>query len=148
MTQSLVKNIIHLIFSTGRRRPYLTEAIRPDLFAYQAGVFKRRDSAALVVNGVEDHVHVLFSLSKNQAMSDVIRDVKASSSRWMKRKSGPQFNWQGGYAAFSVCESNLEDVKKYIENQHEHHQKMTFQEEVSALFEVHRIAYDERTFWD
>ena len=148
MTQSFVKNLIHLIFSTGRRRPDLTEAIRPDLFAYQAGVFKQCDSRALVVGGVDDHVHALFSLSKNRAMSEVVGKVKASSSRWMTKTSNSRFSWQGGYAAFSVSESNLEYVKKYIENQNEHHKTMSFQEEVRALFELHRIAYDERYVWD
>jgi putative transposase len=120
------------------------------LFAYKAGIFKEWESPALLIGGVEDHVHALFSLSKNHALKKVVEEVKKGSSKWMKR-DGPKngaFCWQAGYAAFSVSQSSSDGVKRYIENQDEHHRKMTFQDELRVLFRRHQIEFDERYLWD
>ncbi|MEX0818066.1 MAG: IS200/IS605 family transposase [Pirellulaceae bacterium] len=150
MGQSLVKNLVHVIYSTKQREPWIPDDIGPELWAYQAGIFKDWESPALEIGGVEDHVHALFSLSKNHALKKVIEEVKKASSKWMKT-DGPKnadFYWQGGYAAFSVSQSNAKDVKRYIKIQKEHHRKMTFQDELRALFERHQVEYDERYVWD
>jgi len=150
MSQSLVKNLIHLVYSTKHRKPWLHEPVRDDLHAYQAGIFKECDSPALIIGGTCDHLHALFSLSKNHALKKVIEEVKKSSSKWMKAegRQSKGFYWQSGYAAFSVSQSNMEEVKRYIEHQEEHHRKMTFQDELRALFKRHGIQYDERYVWD
>ena len=150
MSQSLVKNLIHLVYSTKNRMAWIPEDVRPALYAFQAGVFKTMESQALVIGGVEDHVHTLFSLSKNQKLTDVIGEVKKASSGWMKSDGTryPGFYWQGGYAAFSVSESNIDQVRRYIENQKEHHRKMTFQDELRLLCQRHGIEIDERYVWD
>ena len=150
MSQSLVKNLIHLVYSTKNRMAWIPEDVRPALYAFQAGVFKTMESQALVIGGVEDHVHALFSLSKNQKLTDVIGEVKKASSGWMKSDwtRYPGFYWQGGYAAFSVSESNIDQVRLYIENQQEHHRKMTFQDELRLLCQRHGIEIDERYVWD
>ncbi|HEV3440031.1 MAG TPA: IS200/IS605 family transposase [Gemmata sp.] len=150
MSQSLVKNLVHLVYSTKQRRPWIAKNYRDDLYAYQAGIFKEWASPALVIGGVEDHVHTLFSLSKNHALKKIVEEVKTGSSKWMKNE-GPRvadFYWQGGYAAFSVSQSNVEAVKHYIKNQEEHHRKMTFQDELRELFQRHAIEFDERYVWD
>ena len=123
MSQSLVKNLVHLIYSTKHRNLWIPTAIQPDLYAYQAGIFKEWDSPALAIGGVEDHVHALFSLSKNHALKKIVEEVKKGSSKWMKLdgRSVPDFHWQDGYAAFSVSQSSVEEVRRYIENQAEHH---------------------------
>ncbi len=150
MGQSLVKNLIHLVYSTKHHRPWLAKDHRDGLFAYQAGIFKEWDRPALAIGGAEDHVHALFALSKNHALSKVVEEVKKGSSKWMKT-AGPMnsdFQWQAGYGAFSVSESNSDAVRRYIENQEEHHRKMTFQDELRALFRRHGIGFDERYVWD
>lgn len=150
MSQSLVKNLVHLVYSTKDRRPLITESVRDGLFAYQAGIFKQWDSPALVIGGVEDHVHALFSLSKNHALKTIVEEVKKGSSKWIKTQgsSFQNFYWQTGYGAFSVSQSNVEAVMLYIETQAEHHKKLTFQDELCALFQRHGIAFDERYVWD
>jgi putative transposase len=150
MPQSLVKNLIHLVYSTKYRRPWLTEAHRDALFAYKAGIFKEWDSPALAIGGAEDHVHALFVLSKNHSLIKIVEEVKKGSSKWAKVDGPkiPEFYWQSGYGAFSVSQSNTEEVKKYIESQDEHHRRMTFQDEFRALLSRHGMAFDERYMWD
>jgi putative transposase len=150
MSQSLVKNLLHLVYSTKNRRPWIPKQCREDLFAYQAGIFKAWESPALLLGGVEDHVHALFSLSRNHPLKKVVEEVKKGSSKWMKAE-GPknaEFCWQAGYGAFSVSQSSVEGVKRYIENQDEQHRKMTFQDELRELFRRHGIEFDERYVWD
>src|SRR5947199_4963373 len=150
MSQSLAKLLVHLVYSTKHRQPWLAPEHRPALFAYQAGIFREWESPALVIGGVEDHVHALFVLSKNLALKKIVEEVKKGSSKWMK-SDGPriaEFCWQAGYAAFSVSQSNVEAVSHYISTQEEHHRKMTFQDELRELLRRHGIEWDERYVWD
>src|SRR5919205_1216669 len=111
MPQSLARNLVHLIFSTKNREPFITPDLRPKLHAYLAGIFSACDSPAITVGGVADHVHALFVLSKNRALSDVVEEVKKSSSKWAKDNGGSaDFYWQAGYGAFSVSPSNEQQV--------------------------------------
>src|SRR5262249_22149683 len=144
VSQSLVKNLVHLIYSTKHRTPCLHAEIRPALYAYQAGILQNWDSPALLIGGVADHVHVLFSLSKNHALAKVVEEVKRGSSKWIKTQ-GPEFHdfhWQNGYGAFSVSPSNADAVKAYVEKQDEHHRKMTFQEEFREFLKRHGVEFD------
>ena len=150
MSQSLVKNLIHLVYSTKQRKPWIASAHREELFAYQAGIYQEWDSPALVIGGAEDHVHALFALSKNHALTKIVEEVKKGSSKWAKIE-GPKnsyFYWQAGYGAFSVSQSNVDEVRRYIETQEERHRKMTFQDELRALCRRHGIAIDERYVWN
>jgi REP element-mobilizing transposase RayT len=146
----LVKNLVHIVYSTKHREPLIPKENQDALFAYQARIFKQWESPALIIGGVEDHVHALFVLSKNHPLKKIVEEVKKGSSKWMKSDGPrtPQFSWQAGYAAFSVSQSNVEAVQKYIEGQEEHHRKMTFQDELRALFKRHGIEFDERYVWD
>ncbi len=150
MPQSLVTNLLHLVYSTKMRRPWLGDGVREKLYAYQTGIFKTWDCRVLVMGGVADHVHALFSLSRKHALKTIVEQVKKSSSKWIKGEdeSLSDFYWQNGYAAFSVSQSNVDSVQWYIENQAEHHRKMTFQEELRALLTRHGIEFDERYVWD
>jgi putative transposase len=96
MSQSLVKNLVHLVYSTKHRQPWLSKNHRKGLYAYQAGIFKQWASPAIVIGGVEDHVHALFSLSKNHALEKIVEEVKKGSSKWMKKEGPriPNFYWQ------------------------------------------------------
>src|SRR5262245_41750690 len=131
MPQSLAKLFVHLIYSTKNRERVMNDDIRDELHRYTAGILKEWDSPAVLINSVEDHIHILFSLSNNHALITIVEEVKKGSSKWLKTKASAlaNFHWQNGYGAFSVSQSNVEEVRKYIANQREHHQKRTFQEE-------------------
>lgn len=150
MPQSLAFNVVHLIYSTKNREPLLTAEIRPKLFAYQAGIFRQWDSPAIVIGGVEDHVHALFLLSKNHTLIKVIEEVKKSSSKWIKTEGQAfdGFHWQSGYGAFSVCPPHVPRVRAYIEGQVEHHKVETFQEEFRNFLDRYKVEYDEKYVWD
>ena len=150
MSQSLVKNLLHLIFSTKHRSLWIPAEVRPRLFAYQAGIFEQWESPALLVGGVDDHIHALFSLSKNYPLKKIVEEVKKSSSKWMKDEGtgNGEFYWQSGYAAFSVSQSGVDNVKHYIQEQEEHHRRMTFQEELRLFFKRHEVEFDEQYVWD
>ena len=151
MSQSLVKNLVHLVFSTKHRMSWIPEEVQDGLYAYLAGIFKEWESPAIVIGGVEDHVHALFSLSKNHAVKKIVEEVKKGSSKWMKTSEGTEnqeFHWQNGYAGFSVSNSNVESVKRYIQNQKEHHRHKSFQDELREFFKRQGIEYDERYVWD
>ena len=149
MGQSLSHLLVHAIFSTKDRRPLLrSEEIRNEIYAYMAGILKNLDCHAIKIGGVEDHVHVFSSLSKNIAFSDLIGRLKGASSKRLKEKGFHDFRWQNGYGAFSVSESNVESVTAYIRNQAEHHKKFSYQEEIREIFKRHRLAFDERYIWD
>lgn len=150
MSQSLANNLIHLVFSTKNREPLLVDAVRPALHAYLATVFKNLKSPVLILNSVEDHIHILFSLHRTVALATVVEDAKKSSSKWIKTQSADlaSFAWQAGYGAFSVSQSNAETVKKYIACQPEHHRKTSFQDELRAFLNKHKMEFDERYLWD
>lgn len=149
MAQSLVKNTIHLVFSTKNRQNWLNERLQPEVYAYMAGIFKQWDSPAILIGGHDDHVHALFVLNKNHALKRIVEEVKKSSSKWIKTLGDGQadFAWQNGYGAFSVSESNVPAVRKYIECQAEHHRRMTFQDELRQLLTRHGFEVDERHLW-
>jgi len=151
MAQSLARLWTHFIFSTKDRFPFLTDKVlRREMHAYLAEMLRKHDCETLIVGGVEDHTHSLFALSRTHAIASVIKEVKRTSSGWIKGASRKlsKFHWQGGYAAFSVSQSNLVDVIRYIENQEEHHKRVTFQDEYRAFLNAHRIEFDERYIWD
>ena|ERR1017187_3674496 len=150
MPQSLAKNVIHLIYSTKNRTPCLSQEVRADLLGYKARILKEWKSPALLIGGVADHVHVLFCLSKNHALAKVIEEVKKGSSKWLKTQ-GPEFSafhWQAGYGAFSVSQSQIDQVQRYIERQEEHHRTRSFQDEFRVFLKRHGMDYDERYLWD
>jgi REP element-mobilizing transposase RayT len=150
MAQSLAKNLIHLIYSTKNRDASLTPAIRPTLFAYQAGILREWDSPAISIGGDCDHVHALFVLSKNEKLCRVIEEVKKGSSKWIKTQGDAfaGFHWQNGYGAFSVSQSHVPRVRRYIEQQVEHHRTTSFQDEFRLFLKRYGIEYDERYVWD
>jgi putative transposase len=139
--------LLHLIFSTKDRKPLITDEIRADLFAYLGGIVRERHDTGLIVNGTADHVHMLIRIRPAQAVAEIARVVKTNSSRWVHEKWNLPFAWQTGYGAFSVSESNVPVVSRYIATQEEHHKKVTFQEEYVAFLKKNKIEYDERYIW-
>ncbi len=152
MSQSVARVAIHIVFSTKHRKPWLqTRELRSDLFAYMATILKNNvDSPALIIGGVADHIHALCLLSRKFAIMKVIEEAKKETSKWIKKQSSGTngFSWQSGYGAFSVSESNIPQVKRYIENQETHHKQFSFQDEFRELCKRHKIDLDERYAWD
>jgi REP element-mobilizing transposase RayT len=151
MPQSLARVVIHLVFSTKLRTPWLKDkAIRSELYAYVATVLQNMDCPPILINGVEDHVHILTNLSRKLAIAEVVEKVKTSTSAWIKRKGASyhDFYWQAGYGVFSVSESKVDDVRAYVANQEEHHRRQSFQDEYRALCRKHSLEVDERYVWD
>jgi putative transposase len=150
MPQSLSSILIHLVFSTKNREPYITADIESELHAYLAAVFRGCHSPALTINGTVNHVHALFTLSRTVAVAEIVEEVKKRSSKWAKTKGGAHrsFQWQTGYGAFSIGRSNVDVMKRYIAGQKEHHRRKTFEEEYRSFLEKYGVAYDERYVWD
>jgi putative transposase len=149
VAQTLVSIIVHVIFSTKNREALITPEIEPELFAYMGGILKNHESRLLDAGGTADHVHLLVSQSKNLSLSSLMKEVKKSSSSWVKTKGRGfrNFHWQDGYGAFSIGKSDVQDLKKYIANQRKHHRKLSFQEELIQFLDEYGIAYDQRYLW-
>ena len=151
MAQSFARLWTHLIFSTKHRFPFLSDKVlRAEMHAYLAEMLRNHNCETLLVGGVEDHAHALFALFRTLPVASVVKEIKRTSSAWIKETSRTlaKFHWQGGYAAFSVSQSNLMDVMRYIENQEEHHKRVTFQDEYRAFLQAYGVDYDERYVWD
>jgi putative transposase len=138
--------LLHLIFSTRERRPLIKPEFRDDLFAYLGGIIREMNGAALIINGTADHVHVLLRARPAHAPAEIARVVKTNSSRWIRERF-PEFSWQTGYGVFSVSESNLPAVAKYIASQEEHHKRHSFQDEFRTFLAKNKIAVDEKYLW-
>ena len=150
MPQSLAKIYLHLVFSTKDRVRIVPDAIRPDLHAYIGGILHGLGCAPIEINSEPDHAHLLFLMSRTHTVARIVEDVKTSSNQWLKGrdKQFDRFAWQRGYAAFSVSQSNADQVRAYIRNQSEHHKKVTFQDEIRAFLKRHDVEFDERYVWD
>ena len=150
MPQSLSAVYIHLVFSTKERRPFLRdETLRGLLHPELGGISKRLRCAPIITGGVEDHIHLLARFARTITQAEWVKELKRVSNLWLKREHLIRdFEWQGGYAAFSVSASRLAEVKKYIANQEHHHRKMNFQDELRTLFRKHDVEWDERYVWD
>ena len=150
MPQSLSRILIHLVFSTKNRERVLTPAIQTELHPYLAGTLDHIECPSLQVGGVADHVHLFFGLSRTCTIADMVETVKTSSSKWIKTKGAEfaDFHWQSGYGAFSVSQSDADEVVAYVRNQARHHQKMTFQDEYRAFLKKHGLEFDERYVWE
>ncbi len=149
MAHTFANLLAHVIFSTKDRAPFIDAELKPQLFAYMGGIIRECNGTALKVNGTADHVHLLLRLPPSVSIAEAMRVLKANSSRWVHDRwpSHSAFGWQTGYGAFSVSQSNVSAVLRYIADQEEHHRKASFQEEFIAYLRRHGIEYDERYIW-
>jgi REP element-mobilizing transposase RayT len=150
MPQSLARLHIHLIFSTKNRERLMNDEIRDSLHSYMATVLKNFECPPVLINSVEDHIHIIFELARTVSVSKAVEEAKKTSSKWIKTQGDKfvGFAWQAGYGAFAVSESNVHAVREYIANQREHHRQKTFQDEYRAFLDRHGVNYDERYVWD
>lgn len=148
--QSLASVLIHLIFSTKNREPWLIDSIRDELHAYIGGVVASLGGAVLKTGSVADHIHFLISQPRTTAPADLVREIKISSTKWLKQqdKRFTGFQWQAGYGMFSVSPSHRKVLEAYIEGQAEHHKKTSFQDEFRTILSKYGVEWDERYVWD
>ena len=149
MAHSYVSSLYHVVFSTAGRIKSIDEQLQPRLWSYMGGIARENKFKALIIGGVEDHVHLLLSLSSTMAVAKAVQLVKGGSSKWVHdsfRERG-SFEWQEGYGAFSIGISQVEGTKSYILNQKNRHRKMSFKEEYLSFLKRNEIDYDERYVW-
>jgi REP element-mobilizing transposase RayT len=151
MPQSLAKILVHTVFSTKERRPFLRDKYLCDeLHHYIGGILNQLDCQPIIVSGAEDHTHFLCALSRTYTAANMVKEVKRGSSLWLKTK-GPDlhdFAWQNGYGIFSIGFAQIDAVRDYIAGQEEHHRKVSFQDELRMLLKRYEIGFDERYVWD
>jgi len=150
MAQSLSNILIHIVFSTKRREPFIDTTIETELFKYLATVCNTLECSSHAIGGTDDHIHIACSLSRTITVSKLIQKLKQDSSKWIKTKGHQytDFAWQNGYGVFSIGQSQLDDLRRYIANQREHHRRVSFQDEFRCICEKYGISIDERYVWD
>ena len=142
--------LLHVVFSTKGREPWIAGELTPDLYAYIGGIVRAERGTLLAAGGVEDHVHLYLRWRTDGSISDLMRTVKARSSLWVyqTRPALEHFAWQEGYSIFSVSKSREEAIRAYIAGQAEHHRQESFKSELLALLRRHGVEFDERYVFD
>lgn len=150
MSQSLSKLYVHIVFHVKNNRILMRKEDQDSLYAYMGATIKNNQSIPLIINGVDDHVHILCVLSKNVALAKLVEEIKRHSSRWIKTQNDcyRSFAWQGGYGGFSVSQSVIDRTIRYIENQEKHHQKQSPKEEFIKFLEEYGVDYNEKYIWE
>jgi REP element-mobilizing transposase RayT len=150
MTQTLTSIHLHVIFSTKNREKLIDPVIEPELYAFLVSNISKKGTYVHKIGGVEDHIHMLITLNKTSAVSDLMEDVKKNSSRWIKTKGQnyQSFSWQKGYGAFSISPSHKAPIIRYIAAQKEHHKKVSFQDEFRKILKKNETLFDERYVWE
>jgi putative transposase len=138
----------HATFSTKDRYPLITKDWNEDLHAYLGGILRNLNGVPLAIGGIEDHVHILMGLRATHSVANIMREVKGGSSEWVHSFIGKKsFGWQPGYFGVTVSPSHIEQVRRYVLNQEEHHRRKTFEEEYVEMLKRAGIVYDERYVW-
>ena len=149
MPQSYTRHVYHIIYSTKDREPLITGDIKPELFKYMGGIFRKLNSVAFTINGMPDHVHILAALPPTEAVADIVGKVKSNSSKWIHERwpIHSRFGWQNGYGAFTVSISKEAKARQYIAEQEKHHFKRSFKQEFLWFLKEHEVKYNERFIW-
>lgn len=150
MPQSLAKCYLHIVFSTKDRANLISKTLLEEVHAYITGILNAIHCPSIQVGGTENHIHILCVMSRSITISDLVKTVKASSSKWINERQGfmHRFAWQEGYGCFSISQNHIDAVIKYIATQEEHHKQVSFQDELRRLLVIYQVDYDERYVWD
>lgn len=149
MPQSLVKVLVHVVFSTKNRAKLIVPEIESSLFGYIHRIIENNRSKLIIANGTLDHIHLLISLGRTMGISELIGDIKRDSSKWIKTQGDfVDFYWQEGYGAFSIGQSQVPRVVKYIAEQKEKHAAKDYKDEFRGLCRKYGVEIDERYAWD
>lgn len=146
MANTFTQIHIQVVFAVQNRECIILNSWKDELYKYITGIIKQNNHKLLAINGMPDHVHILIGMRPSQSLSDLMQDIKGSSSKWINETKliRSRFSWQEGYGAFSYSKSHLSRVIKYIENQETHHKKKNFNEEYKEFLEKFDVPYDER----
>jgi len=139
MSHTYASTLFHIVFSTKERQSAIFDPAK--LWAYVAGVARNLNYEALAIGGTENHIHLLVRIPSHVAISEAVQKLKSNSSRWL-RENGRWLGWQEGYGAFSVSVSKADAVRRYIQNQPEHHRRRSFEDEFVTLLNKSGIAFD------
>ena len=150
MASTLTNLLVHAVFSTKGREPIITDRYRDRLHAYIGGIIRNEGAKLLSIGSMSDHVHLAMKIRSNQAIAELVRKIKANSSKWINENQfcKTKFSWQNGYGGFSVSASQINKVSSYIENQADHHKRKTFKEELIEILDKHGVDYDPKYLWD
>jgi putative transposase len=150
MANTYTQIYIHVVFSVKGRQNLIQKKWKDELFKYISGIAKGKQQKVYAIGGVEDHIHILLSIKPNIALSDLVREIKSNSSKWINEKSlvMGRFEWQAGFGAFSCSHSQLESVIVYINNQEEHHAKKNFKFEYIEMLQEWNVDFDEKYVFD
>jgi REP element-mobilizing transposase RayT len=150
MAQSLSNVLLHIVFSTKNRQPWIDTGIEEELAKYIGGICRDLGCPSHKIGAADDHIHIACSLSRTITVSKLVEEIKTGSSKWIKTKGNRfrDFAWQNGYGVFSIGQSQLDDLRRYISNQREHHRRTSFQDELRQLLAKYEVEFDERYIWD
>ncbi|RLA57224.1 MAG: transposase [Gammaproteobacteria bacterium] len=148
MASTLTKLLFHFVFSTKERTGLITDELESNLYPYIGGVIRGERGDPIAIGGTKDHLHILAGLPTTISIAEMLRRIKGNSSKWVGDQYRFAFAWQRGYAAFSVSQSLAGKVRRYVQNQKEHHKKVPFQDELILLLDKHGVEYDQRYIWD
>ena len=150
MPQSLANIIVHLVFSTKNRTPVIMAPFSDDLHEYCGGILRMAGCNPIRIGSADDHMHLLFALSRTHTVAATVEQLKTSSCKWLKERlcGDNTFRWQNGYGVFSIQASNVQRVVRYIENQRLHHRQQSFQEEYRKILQTNGLHFDENYVWD
>ncbi len=150
MANTYSKIYIQIVFSVKGRQSLIQNEWKEELYKYICGIINGNEQKVYAIGGVADHLHILISIKPNIAISDLVRDIKANSSKWVneKRFVNCKFHWQEGFGAFSYAQSQIDTVIAYINNQEMHHQKRTFKDEYLDLLQKFNVKYDEKYLFE
>lgn len=150
MSHTFSNNLFHIIFSTKGRVGLIRPDLKTDLYKYISGIARNENSQILNINGIDNHVHILVKLKPSISVSDFVCKLKTNSSKWVSEtfKLSYGFQWQGGFSSFSVSESQVTIISRYIDDQEEHHKKFSFEKELEDFLKRNKIAFDEKHFLD
>jgi putative transposase len=141
---------LHVVFSVKGRQNLIHKDWKDELYKYICGITNNKEQKVYAIGGVADHIHILVSIKPNIALSDLVRDIKANSSKWINEREliKGKFKWQEGFGAFSYAQSQLDNVIAYINNQEQHHRKKLFKDEYIDLLQKFNVSYDDRYLFE
>ena len=150
MPNTYTQIYIHIVFAVKGRQSLIPKQHKTELHGYIMGIINNKKQTLIQINSMPDHVHILIGLTPDTAISDLVRDIKAHSSKFINQKRWVlgRFEWQEGFGAFSYARSQLNDIVNYIKNQEKHHLKKTFREEYFEILELFKVAYEEKYVFD
>ena len=149
MANTYINILIHTVFSTKNRESWLSSSLRERLYPYMCGIARENGLKVLCIGGTDNHIHILLSLDSTTSIAKAMQFIKGGSSKWI-HETFPElrlFSWQEGYGAFSIGISNVDETKKYIENQEKHHKKESFRDEYLKFLRKNNIDFDEKYLW-